>query len=129
MNRTESVTPLNPCYYEVPTMSKILKDPDSPPAEVTPNAFVRKAKPAITAERMLKMGHRCLTIRLWVPDAGEPQECFDELAEQIYYTFSKPGENLSPKPLAALLMHTYRLNAVEVIDMAGNGVVLYADWP
>lgn len=82
-------------------------------------------------ELMRKVAAGPLTIRLWISaDDGLCEEC-DEMADELALCAATlADEDDPPMLLAEKLANTLRgLNAVEVTDEAGNGGLVYPEWP
>lgn len=74
-------------------------------------------------ELMRKVSVGPLTIRLWIDADDGPCECCEENADEIALCASTlADEEDEPMVLAEKLVNVLRgLNAVEVVDEAGNG--------
>lgn len=63
--------------------------------------------------------------RIWREEGEQVGEktCLIQSTKEIL------GMRISLSDMAECIIHLPRVNAVEVTDPTGNGVVLYADWP
>lgn len=79
----------------------------------------------ILAESMTKLHWRGLAIRVWREETSiESAPDNKDLVEAVENSPSKLGNEL-----AASILRVDRVNAVEILDSNGNGIVLYRDWP
>ena len=82
-------------------------------------------------ELMRKVSVGPLTIRLWIDADDGPCEVCEETADEVALCASAlADEEDDPLVLAEKLANILRgVNAVEVVDAAGNGGLVYPDWP
>lgn len=82
----------------------------------------------ILRERMRIFSTPGLVVRLWIQDDGQLGGHFDAISEEaVAQTYEyKPNQK---KELADVLIKFEGVNAVEVLDASGNGIVVYKDWP
>lgn len=87
----------------------------------------------IYLESMTKLVHKVepwkeLTIRCWRQEENYTPETNHKNAKDIGVALSKLATK-DLKEIAEWLLQIDRMNAVEVIDQGGFGIVLYKDWP
>ncbi len=83
----------------------------------------------ILRERMRRVSYMGTTIRLWIMDDGQPEGFFDGVAWNAKCMAAGFFNKDLPCDAEAVLKISNNINAVEVLDDEGNGVVLYRDWP
>lgn len=66
-------------------------------------------------------------VRVWrqEPLEYEPSESTNNSLKDLVFTL----EGMPPRKMADVLISQPDINAVEVLDDNGNGIVLYSEWP
>lgn len=73
-----------------------------------------------------------LTVRCWREENDYNSDIETATYEEIRVEIDKLNENphlLSRVGIATTLLNIDRMNAVEVLDINGDGCVVYKDWP
>lgn len=89
----------------------------------------------VLKERIFRFGeeskdHEGPRGRAWVPDNGEDENYFVQIAIEIgTCCYELYFQKLGIREIAERLCQTFKVNAVEVVDFEGRGAVCYADWP
>lgn len=85
-------------------------------------------------ESMTKVPYVCkpgviFTIRCWRQEVEYDEFVKHGTATDISIAVSELKRGLSAKQVCETLLALVSMNAVEVIDNDGNGLVMYKDWP
>jgi hypothetical protein len=90
-----------------------------------------EVKPAVI-ESMKRMLFDQYTLRIWRgEDSIQSSYDFDELEENVreWVNYRNIGRGYTADMLAMFVLKQPRVNAVEVVDNRGDGIVLYREWP
>lgn len=83
--------------------------------------------PFACIESMTKIGlHNC-TVRVWRKEI-KVLDSYDN-SDVVAFAEGYSSTNYSTSDLAEAIARLPRVSAVEVLDIQGNGIVIYPEWP
>ena len=82
-----------------------------------------------TYERMRKFRILNHAVRLWIEDTGLNEEYFGYVVRDAMKVFGEYHPERHIRVVATKIVDIPGINAVEIIDGEGSGVVVYKDWP